>query len=47
MDEGEEVVSATVVAGGEASEVLELVEASLNLVSELVGGLVVRDRLLA
>ena len=42
MDEGEEVDGSPVIAGGEASEVLEFVEAAFDAISILVGDLVVR-----
>ncbi len=47
MDEAEEVGCSAFISGGEAPAVLELVEASLDLVAVLVDGGVVRDRDLA
>ena len=47
VDEGEVVGWQSVVAGGEATEVLELVEASFDAVSELVDDRIVGDGLLA
>jgi hypothetical protein len=44
MDEREQVDGATVEAGGEAAEVLELVEAALDAVAGFVEGDVVRRR---
>src|SRR5512145_593027 len=44
MDEAEEVDVAPVVAGGDATEVFELVEASLDAVASFVENGIVRDR---
>ena len=43
MDERHVVVGASVVAGGEAAEVLEAVKASLDAVAMFVGDRIVRD----
>lgn len=47
MDKDEEVGGTPVEAAGEAAEVLELVETSLDAVAASVDGGVVRDRRLA
>ena len=43
MDEAGEVDCASVVASGEAAEVLETSEASLDLIAMLVNAVIVRD----
>ena len=44
MDEGEVVARQSVEPGGEAAEVLELVEASLDAIAQLVDQWIFRDR---
>jgi hypothetical protein len=43
MDEGEEVYGSPIIACGEASEVLELVEAALDAISVPIDGPIVGD----
>lgn len=47
MDEGEEVGGSSVVAGCDATEVLELVDAALDAIPQIVKGEVVGDEALA
>jgi len=47
VDEGEEVDGSPVEAGGEASEVFELVEASFDAIATAIDGCIVWDRCLA